>query len=130
MFNETPHLKIAIFLSKESELEYFAQKLGELDCLADLDIKVLACKNGQILGDKNTIRVFSLDYIKGLEFEAVFFHKIEDVFVEGKEDLVLKNLYVGLSRASFYLGITSLENVSELEFLNEYFELTNTKWNL
>ena len=121
---------IAIFLSKESELEYFAQKLGELDCLADLDIKVLACKNGQILGDKNTIRVFSLDYIKGLEFEAVFFHKIEDVFVEGKEDLVLKNLYVGLSRASFYLGITSLENVSELEFLNEYFELTNTKWNL
>lgn len=120
---------IAIFLSKESELENFALKLSQLDCLADLDIKTLACKNGQILGDKNTVRVFSLEYIKGLEFEAVFFHKIEDVFNEGNQDLVLKNLYVGLSRASFYLGITSIGHVEELEFLNEYFDTKNTKWN-
>jgi hypothetical protein len=68
--------------------------------------------------------------IKVLEFEAVFFHKIEDVFKNGNKELVLKNLYVGLSRASFYLGVTSLENVSELSFLNEYFENIATKWNL
>lgn len=121
---------IAIFLSNESELDSFSRKLGNLDCLSDLDIKVLACNNGQILGDKNTVRVFSIEYIKGLEFEAVFFHKIEDVFKNGNKELVLKNLYVGLSRASFYLGVTSLENVSELSFLNEYFEDKITKWNL
>ena len=121
---------IAIFLSNETELDSFSRKLGNLDCLSDLDIKVLACNNGQILGDKNTVRVFSIDYIKGLEFEAVFFHKIEDVFKTGNKELVLKNLYVGLSRASFYLGVTSLENVSELSFLNEYFENSATKWNL
>lgn len=121
---------IAIFLSNESELDSFSRKLGNLDCLSDLDIKVLACNNGQILGDKNTVRVFSIDYIKGLEFEAVFFHKIEDVLKNGNKELVLKNLYVGLSRASFYLGVTSLENVSELSFLNDYFESRVTKWNL
>lgn len=121
---------IAIFLSKESELDSFSRKLGNIDCLSDLDIKVLACSNGQILGDKNTVRVFSIDYIKGLEFEAVFFHKIEEVFEIGSKELVLKNLYVGLSRASFYLGLTSLKDVPELEFLGEYFEINNVKWNL
>lgn len=121
---------IAIFLSNESELDSFSKKLGGLDCLSDLDIKVKACLNGEILGDKNTVRVFSLDYIKGLEFEAVFFHKMEEVFNTGKQDLVLKNLYVGLSRASFYLGVTSMNKVPELEFLNNYFETENTKWSL
>ncbi len=121
---------IAIFLSNESELDSFSKRLGNLDCLSDLDIKVLACNNGQILGDKNTVRVFSIDFIKGLEFEAVFFHKIEDVFEIGNKELVLKNLYVGLSRASFYLGVTSLVDVPELDFLGEYFEINNVKWNL
>lgn len=121
---------IAIFLSNESELDNFSRRLGNLDCLSDIDIKVLACNNGQILGDKNTIRVFSIDYIKGLEFEAVFFHKIEDVFKKGNKEIVLKNLYVGLSRASFYLGVTSFEKIPELNFLNEYFETEKTNWNL
>jgi len=121
---------IAIFLSNESELDSFSGRLGNLDCLSDLDIKVLACNNGQILGDKNTVRVFSIDYIKGLEFEAVFFHKIENVFKSGNKELVLKNLYVGLSRASFYLGVTSLESISELSFLNEYFDTNKTNWNI
>jgi hypothetical protein len=121
---------IAIFLSNESELDSFSRKLGNLDSLSDLDIKVLACNNGQILGDKNTVRVFSIDYIKGLEFEAVFFHKIEDVFIKDNKEQVLKNLYVGLSRASFYLGVTSREKSLDLIFLNEYFEIDNPKWNL
>lgn len=119
---------IAIFLSNESELDSFSRKLGNLDCLSDLEIKVLACNNGQILGDKNTVRVFSIDFIKGLEFEAVFFHKIEDVFKSGNKELVLKNLYVGLSRASFYLGVTSLDNIEELFFLNQYFETEKRNW--
>lgn len=113
---------IAIFLKEEDELERFARKLGDTDRLADVDIRVKACNNGQVLGDQNTIRVFSIDYIKGLEFEAVFFHDIQQLYDSSDKDLILKNLYVGLSRASFYLGVTAPENVEQLHFLNAHFK--------
>ena len=113
---------IAIFLKREDQLESFARKLGNIDRLADVDIRVKACNNGQVLGDENTIRVFSIDYIKGLEFEAVFFHDIDQLYDASDKDLILKNLYVGLSRASFYLGVTAPENVDQLSFLDPYFK--------
>ena len=113
---------IAIFLKNENQLDAFSRTLGDIDRLADVDIKVKACNNGQVLGDENTIRVFSIDYIKGLEFEAVFFHDIDQLYNASDKDLILKNLYVGLSRASFYLGITAPENVEQLSFLDAYFK--------
>jgi hypothetical protein len=105
---------IAVFLPDEKDLAQFARNLGEIDALADVNISVMACSNGQILGADNTVRVFSLNYIKGLEFEAVFFHHIDKVINESSADLMFKNLYVGLSRATFYLGITSSEQVQKI----------------
>ena len=120
---------IAIFLPNESLLENFASKLGNEDLLADVGILVKACRNGEVLGDKNTVRVFAIDKIKGLEFEAVFFFDIDDL-ANSKlpSELILKYLYVGLSRATFYLGIvlkTSFKD--ELKFLNEQF-VENENW--
>lgn len=105
---------IAVFLPEENQLKSFALRLGEVDRLADVDIKVMACNDGQVLGEENTVRVFSLNYIKGLEFEAVFFHDIDSVFKAKAKDLMFKNLYVGLSRASFYLGITGKSPIPEI----------------
>ena len=119
---------IAIFLSKEEKIENFANKLSEVDRLADVDIKVKASNNGQVLGDANTVRVFSIQHIKGLEFEAVFFHNIDEVFKASNQGLVLKNLYVGLSRATFYLGVTSAQKSEELSFLDEIFKTKNLNW--
>ena len=121
---------IAIFLSKEEEINAFAIKLAEVDRLADVDIKVKACNNGQVLGDTNTVRVFSIQHIKGLEFEAVFYHDINKVFNATNQELVLKNLYVGLSRASFYLGVTSAEKSEALSFLDDLFETGNLSWHI
>lgn len=105
---------IAVFLPDENDLAKFAKNLGEIDQLADVNISIMACSNGQILGADNTVRVFSLNYIKGLEFEAVFFHHIDKVLNYSSTDLMFKNLYVGLSRATFYLGITSSEEVNKI----------------
>ena len=112
---------IAIFLQNESEIEQFSNQLAEVDRLANVGLRVKACNKGQVLGDENMIRVFSLEYIKGLEFQAVFFHNIQDALAQSNQEMVLKNIYVGLSRAAFYLGITASEKPNDLIYLDELF---------
>lgn len=121
---------IAIFLPNENQLEAFANKLGNLDTLSDVGILVKACRNGEVLGDKNTVRIFSIDKIKGLEFEAVFFHNLDELQNQSlSTDLLLKYLYVGLSRATFYLGLTVAEALnSDLNFILENFDRTGKTW--
>ena len=121
---------IAVFLADESQLAIFANRLGEIDRLADVDIKVKACNNGLVLGDSNTVRVFSIAFIKGLEFEAVFFHNIDHIFKVSDSETMLKNLYVGLSRATFYLGITSRNKIEGLKFLYPFFSDEKSNWRL
>ncbi len=121
---------IAIFLPNESQLEGFANRLGNLDTLSDVGILVKACRNGEVLGDKNTVRIFSIDKIKGLEFEAVFFHNLDELQTQNlPSDLLLKYLYVGLSRATFYLGLTVSQDLnSDLSFISDNFDKTGKTW--
>lgn len=121
---------IAIFLPNESQLEEFANKLGNLYTLSDIGILVKACRNGEVLGDKNTVRIFSIDKIKGLEFEAVFFHNLDELKNQNlSSDLLLKYLYVGISRATFYLGLTVAEELNiDLNFILEHFDKTGKTW--
>lgn len=123
---------IAIFLPEENQLETFAIKLGALDTLADVGILVKACRDGQVLGDKNTVRVFSIKVIKGLEFESVFFHNIDDLQNQNlTNDLFLKYLYVGLSRATFYLGLTLSKELSkDFSFISDSFDKSGKTWEL
>jgi hypothetical protein len=121
---------IAIFLPEENQLEEFANKLGSLDTLADIGILVKACRNGEVLGDKNTVRVFSIKVIKGLEFESVFFHNIDDLQKQKLDnDLFLKYLYVGLSRATFYLALTLSNDLSDdISFITDNFDNSGKTW--
>ena len=123
---------IAIFLPDENQLESFANKLGGLDTLADVGIPVMACRKGQVLGEKTAVRVFSIDVIKGLEFEAVFFHNIDELQNQKLgSDLFLKYLYVGLSRATFYLGLTLSNELSDnISFIADYFDRSGKTWEL
>ena len=57
----------------------------------------------RILDDGQNVRVFSIEYIKGLEFEAVFFIDIDTL---ENTDLSIKYIYVGVSRANIFLGLT------------------------
>ena len=56
-------------------------------------------------GRDSAVRVFNVEHIKGLEFEAVFFVAI-DRLATSYPDLFDKYLYVGATRAATYLGMT------------------------
>lgn len=73
--------------------------------LSPHNIRAVACPNGQVVGQEVDVRVFDVQHIKGLEFEAVFFVGI-DVLARQSPRLFDKYLYVGVTRAAAYLGIT------------------------
>lgn len=94
---------IAILVNDEAEVRPLAESLGE--ALIDHNIRVIPCPDGQVRGRESAVRVFNVQHIKGLEFEAVFFVGIDKLANE-KPDLFDKFMYVGATRAATYLGIT------------------------
>jgi hypothetical protein len=54
----------------------------------------VACYEGRAIGEENDIRVFDVQHIKGLEFEAVFFVGIDELVTQ-RPELFDKYLYVG-----------------------------------
>jgi superfamily I DNA/RNA helicase len=109
---------VAVFVPKEEDIVDFVNDLeGQLEG----DIPVLGCPNGMVLGDSSDVRVYAIDKIKGLEFEAVFFHNLDQLEIL-QNNLLLKYIYVGLSRAAFYLGVTlSRKFNNKLHFIEECF---------
>lgn len=93
---------IAVFVNGEAEVEPTANALEPL--LAEHNIPVMACREGQAVGQESTVRVFDIQHIKGLEFEAVFFLGV-DRLAELQPELFDKYIYVGTTRAATYLGL-------------------------
>ena len=94
---------IAVLVSDEDHVGPIAGGLA--DALTDQNIRVIPCHNGQVRGRDNAIRVFNVQHIKGLEFEAVFFIGV-DRLAQEYPDLFGNYLYVGATRAATYLGVT------------------------
>ena len=94
---------VAVFVNDEEAVRSIATDLG--DALADRNIRVIPCSDGWVLGREGTVRVFNIQHIKGLEFEAAFFVGV-DRLAELHPDLFDKYLYVGATRAATYLGMT------------------------
>lgn len=112
----------AIFVNSEAEVEPVARALN--DALADQNIQVVACREGQAVGQESNVRVFDVQHIKGLEFEAVFFVGI-DQLAAVRPELFDKFLYVGATRAAQYLGMTCDDALpTSLEPLRKHFGAT------
>lgn len=96
---------IAVLVNNEDAVRSVAEALKI--AVEDQNIKVIPCYNGQVLGHDNgaAVRVFNVQHIKGLEFEAVFFVGI-DKLAESHPSLFEKYLYVGATRAATYFGMT------------------------
>ena len=107
---------IAVLVNGEDDVHPVAEALG--DALTDQNIQVIPCSGGRVQGKDSAVRVFSVQHIKGLEFEAVFFVGI-DRLAASHPDLFDKYLYVGATRAATYLGLTCEEelpaSMAELE---------------
>jgi hypothetical protein len=94
---------IAVFVPSEAQVQPVAQALNR--ALEEQNFRVVPCPNGQVVGHQNEIRVFDVQHIKGLEFEAVFFVDL-DTLADERADLFPGYLYVGSTRAATYLGVT------------------------
>lgn len=95
---------IAIFLNDKDAIKPFVEKLEDTDFIYESSIKVVDGSGGNVLADSNQIRVYPIDVVKGMEFDVVFFHNIDSASLSS--DLVKRYIYVGVSRAAFFLGIT------------------------
>ena len=93
----------AILVNSEDDVQPVASALRV--AVTEQNVNVVACPLGQAVGQDNDVRVFNVEHIKGLEFEAVFFVAI-DRLAAREPTLFEKYLYVGASRAATYLGIT------------------------
>lgn len=100
-----PLPSVAILVNDEVDVGPLADALKA--GLADENLNVVACYKGQFAGQENDIRVFDVQHIKGLEFEAVFFVGV-DTLAAMKPSLFDKYLYVGATRAATYLGLTCM----------------------
>ncbi len=98
-------------------------KAALLPPLRENGLEVDASHGGQDLGDSARVRIFPVEHIKGLEFEAVFYVGL-DRMAEIHKELIDKYVYVGLSRAKSFLGV-SFERVfpSRLKPIEHHFQL-------
>ncbi|MGM4960912.1 ATP-binding domain-containing protein [Bradyrhizobium barranii] len=94
---------IAIFVDGDGLIDTLVDDIRPL--LAERNIPVAGCKEGKVVGDEREVRVFDVQHIKGLEFEAVFFIGV-DRLAGRIPDLYRRFVYVGMTRAATYLGIT------------------------
>lgn len=95
---------IAIFLNDKNAIKPFVEQLQDTDFIYESSINVVDGSGGNVLADSNQIRVYPIDVVKGMEFDVVFFHNIDSTSLT--PDLVKRYIYVGVSRAAFFLGIT------------------------
>jgi hypothetical protein len=101
---------IAVLVKDEQSVEPLANALNL--CLEELSLTAEACLGGKSLGESTGVRVFNVEYIKGLEFEAVFFVSIDELALNLPE-LFDKYLYVGTTRAATYLGLTAVNKLPD-----------------
>lgn len=101
---------VAIFVNSEEDVlpvtEHLQHKLEEHN------LRVVACLQGQSVGQDNDVRVFDIKHIKGLEFEAAFYIGIDEL-AKHHPELFDKYLYVGITRAATYLGVTCYDKFPE-----------------
>jgi hypothetical protein len=95
---------IAIFVDGDERIDPLVQRLKPL--LAAHNLAIVGCPGGRVVGDEREVRVFDVRFIKGLEFEAVFFVAV-DRLEESLGPLFGHLFYVGASRAATYLGVTA-----------------------
>jgi DNA helicase IV len=101
---------IAIFVKDDQDVRPLAQALNH--ALEESNIQVEACLGGKAVGQETDVRVFAVEFIKGLEFESVFFVGV-DRLMHAYPDLYDKYLYVGATRAATYLGFTCEETLPD-----------------
>ena len=113
---------IAIFVNDKGYIPRFIEILQKSEFFEKNGVKVLDGTNRNAQTKENHICVYPIDAVKGMEFDVVFFHNIDNASVD--TELLKRFIYVGVSRAAFFLGITMNEQNPEI---SRYF-VQNKDW--
>lgn len=112
---------VALFVGDKEDISKLVDRFDELDILNG--IRVVDCSGNRLLEAKDTVRIFRLSEVKGMEFEVAFFHNIDQaVEDEDSEKLMRRYLYVGISRATTHLAATFTRqegNENILKYFNQ-----------
>ena len=112
---------VALFVGEKEDISKLVDLFDELDILNG--IRVVDCSGNRLLEAKDTVRIFRLSEVKGMEFEVAFFHNIDQaVEDEDSEKLMRRYLYVGISRATTHLAATFTQqegNENILKYFNQ-----------
>lgn len=103
---------IAIFVNDKGYIPRFIESLQLSEFFSKNDIKVLDGTTGNKKIAENHICVYPIDVVKGMEFDVVFFHNIDNSSAD--TEIVKRYIYVGVSRAAFFLGITMNEKKQDI----------------
>lgn len=112
---------IGILLPDEEKMEAIFQALKKnLDNYTAAPVE--KCQGGQATGNVAAARLFSIQHIKGLEFEAAFFVDFDSI-VDKYPRTWLNYLYVGATRAAKFLGMTYRKSLPGIfkKGLGDYF---------
>ena len=113
---------IAIFVNDKGYIPGFVGKLQNTEFFTSNGVKVTDGTDSSQATSESHISVYPIDLVKGMEFDVVFFHNIE--YTSADTDLLKRYIYVGVSRAAFFLGITLGEQNKEI---SKYF-VQNKDW--
>ena len=108
---------IAIFVNDMGYIPGFMDRLKESEFFQKNNIDVLDGSKDDSKTTENHICVYPIDVVKGMEFDVVFFHNMDNSSAD--TELLKRYIYVGVSRAAFFLGITLSEENKEI---SKYFE--------
>jgi len=101
---------IGIFVDGEDRIDPLVASIRPR--LTERSLRIVGCRDGRDVGNVQEVRVFDIQHVKGLEFEAVFFVGV-DSLAERLPDLFDRYIYVGVTRAAAFLGITCQARLPE-----------------
>lgn len=108
---------IAIFVNDKGYIPRLIDNLKETAFFTKINLDVLDGSKDIPNKIENHICVYPIDVVKGMEFDVVFFHNMDNSSADN--ELLKRYIYVGVSRAAFFLGITLSEENNEI---SKYFE--------
>ena len=108
---------IAIFVNDKGYIPAFANELQKTEFFKDKGISVIDGLSTPKDSSSKYICVYPINVVKGMEFDVVFFHNIDQTYVSA--NMLRRYIYVGVSRAAFFLGITLSKENKEIE---QYFD--------
>lgn len=117
------HPSIAVFVNDKGYISNFIERIQQTAFFTTHSIRILDGSN--LPASKpidNYIAVYPIEVVKGMEFDVVFFHNIDNSSVDA--ELLKRYIYVGVSRAAFFLAVTMIEDRKEI---SKYFQ-KNTDW--